>query len=74
MEPCYITYCRLQSHAYFRLPSGIPNRAHPTTTYEAIGFALLFGLTRVAIGCAVGHLRGGDDARTTGPRWDPAGQ
>eukprot|EP00959_Pyramimonas_sp_CCMP1952_P460983 9480783-Pyramimonas_sp.AAC.1 len=38
-----------------------------------IGF-ITFGLTWVAIGCAVEHLRGGDDARTFGPHWDPAGQ
>eukprot|EP00959_Pyramimonas_sp_CCMP1952_P014397 305049-Pyramimonas_sp.AAC.1 len=34
----------------------------------------IFGLTWVAIGCAVGHRRGGDDTRTTGPHWDPSGQ
>eukprot|EP00959_Pyramimonas_sp_CCMP1952_P172364 3601744-Pyramimonas_sp.AAC.1 len=36
-----------------------------------IGIAI-FGLTWVAIGCAVGQMRGGDD--TTGPHWDPSGQ
>eukprot|EP00959_Pyramimonas_sp_CCMP1952_P401164 8405966-Pyramimonas_sp.AAC.1 len=33
-----------------------------------------FGPTWVAIACAVGHMRGGDDTRTTGPHWYPAGQ
>eukprot|EP00959_Pyramimonas_sp_CCMP1952_P425941 8921720-Pyramimonas_sp.AAC.1 len=28
---------------------------------------IIFGLTWVAIGCAVGHMRSGDDTRTTGP-------
>eukprot|EP00959_Pyramimonas_sp_CCMP1952_P166621 3482487-Pyramimonas_sp.AAC.1 len=33
-----------------------------------------FGLQCVAIGCVVGHMqRGGDDARTASPHWDPAG-
>eukprot|EP00959_Pyramimonas_sp_CCMP1952_P217950 4558291-Pyramimonas_sp.AAC.1 len=38
-----------------------------------IGVAI-YGLPWVAIGRAVGQMRGEDDARTTGPRWDPAGQ
>eukprot|EP00959_Pyramimonas_sp_CCMP1952_P099413 2078370-Pyramimonas_sp.AAC.1 len=35
---------------------------------------IIFGLIWVAIGCAVEHMRGGDDTRTTSPHWDPAGQ
>eukprot|EP00959_Pyramimonas_sp_CCMP1952_P117797 2462715-Pyramimonas_sp.AAC.1 len=48
-----------------------------TSDYDLRGHwigAIIFGLIWVAIGCAVGHMRGGDDARTTGPHWDPAGQ
>eukprot|EP00959_Pyramimonas_sp_CCMP1952_P122282 2556394-Pyramimonas_sp.AAC.1 len=35
---------------------------------------VIFGFTWVAIGRAVGHMRGEDDAIMTGPRWGPAGQ
>eukprot|EP00959_Pyramimonas_sp_CCMP1952_P344290 7210962-Pyramimonas_sp.AAC.1 len=38
-----------------------------------IGIAI-FGLAWVAIGRALGHMHGGDDARTTSPHWVSAGQ
>ena len=33
----------------------------------------VFGILWVALGCLVGHMRGADDTRTTGPFWDPSG-
>eukprot|EP00959_Pyramimonas_sp_CCMP1952_P426101 8924898-Pyramimonas_sp.AAC.1 len=62
-------------------PRGLTAKQHksqPTTSdYDLRGYWIwvtIFGLAWVAIGRAVGHMRGGDDARTTGPHWDPAGQ
>ena len=33
----------------------------------------IFGILWTALGCLVGHMRGADDTRTTGPFWDPNG-
>eukprot|EP00959_Pyramimonas_sp_CCMP1952_P013431 283196-Pyramimonas_sp.AAC.1 len=70
---------------YDVLPSPTPRRltttqwkSQPITSdYDLRGHwtgVTIFGPTWVAIGFAVGHMRGGDDTRTTGPHWDPAGQ
>eukprot|EP00959_Pyramimonas_sp_CCMP1952_P191526 4004801-Pyramimonas_sp.AAC.1 len=48
-----------------------------TSDYDLRGHWIgvtIFGLTWVAIECVAGDMRGGDDTRTTGPHWDPAGQ
>eukprot|EP00959_Pyramimonas_sp_CCMP1952_P152315 3186680-Pyramimonas_sp.AAC.1 len=70
---------------YEILPRPTPRRlstaqrkSQPTTSgYDLRGHWIgvtIFGLTWVAIGCAVGHMLGADDTRTTGPHWDQAGQ
>eukprot|EP00959_Pyramimonas_sp_CCMP1952_P178592 3732867-Pyramimonas_sp.AAC.1 len=70
---------------YDILPPPAPRRlrttqrkSQPTTSdYDLRGHwigAIIFGLAWVAIGRAVGHMRGGNDARTTGPHWGPAVQ
>eukprot|EP00959_Pyramimonas_sp_CCMP1952_P334222 6999672-Pyramimonas_sp.AAC.1 len=53
-------------------------RPHPPTSdHDLRGHWIgigIFGLTLVAIGCAVGHMRGGDDTRTTSPHWGRSGE
>eukprot|EP00959_Pyramimonas_sp_CCMP1952_P346709 7261702-Pyramimonas_sp.AAC.1 len=51
-------------------------RQSPTSDYDLRGRwtgIIIFGIMRVAIGRAAGHMRGGDDTETTGPHWGPAG-
>eukprot|EP00959_Pyramimonas_sp_CCMP1952_P388123 8133191-Pyramimonas_sp.AAC.1 len=53
-----------------------PKTPQPTTSdHDLRGHWIsitFFGLTWVAIGRPVGHMRGGDDARTTGPQLGPS--
>eukprot|EP00959_Pyramimonas_sp_CCMP1952_P339434 7108651-Pyramimonas_sp.AAC.1 len=61
-----------------KLTATSPRNQQPRTTDAVlrghwIGIAI-FGFRWVAIGCAVGHMqRDADDARTTGPHWEPGG-
>eukprot|EP00959_Pyramimonas_sp_CCMP1952_P424011 8881336-Pyramimonas_sp.AAC.1 len=50
-----------------------PTRSDYDLRGRWIGVAI-FWLAWVAIGCAVGHMRGRDNTRTTDPHWDPAGR
>eukprot|EP00959_Pyramimonas_sp_CCMP1952_P235802 4927676-Pyramimonas_sp.AAC.1 len=53
-------------------------KPQPTTSdYDLRGHWIgvtTFGLTWLAIGRVVGHVRGGNESSTTGPHWNPAGQ